>query len=145
MSRLGSFELDQEARIFGEYVLGVEPSPALIERYRDAHHHLDLKPTSPDDIAVLAVVRERPWTVAPLDAALAWVRPRATLRAKLITMAAIQETTPELIEHFDRSPRGRVRLFGELATIGTRAAIDIVVGVVLLMTVVRRQKQVRRR
>lgn len=84
---------------FGRYVSGGTPGRAAVDRYLIALEALpELRPAAPLDHRVLTFVRAHPWALGSLDASMAWVRPRSSLRRRLVVMAAILEVSPDEAE-----------------------------------------------
>ena len=106
--RVGRDELAVEARVFARYLVRAEPAPELVARYADAMAALFPEPPPPADAALVRFASERPWSVPFLDAAAGLIAPSSRLRAKILVMAAILETTPALADEF--LPRNDVPL-----------------------------------
>lgn len=122
---------DVEGRAFGRHLVRTAPPPELLARYRAACAKLFPDPPDAVDAALLAFVGRHPWSVGPLDAATALLRPGSLLRAKILVMAAVLETTPRFAQAFLPRPTGRLELVGRLATIGLAAVGRVAIGVVL--------------
>ena len=127
-----------EARIFTRYLVGRDPTPALIERYVAASrtHFPDTPP--PEDAAVLAWARAHPWSTGLLDAAAALLRPAGPLRNRVLLMAAILETTPEFADAFLPRQVGPLALVVRVGLAGVVAVANTLVGALLYKAVVRR-------
>jgi hypothetical protein len=121
--------IDAQGRAFGRHVVGVPPSEELLGRYRAACAKLFPEPPDAVDAALLAFAARHPWSVGPLDAATALLRPASALRARILVMAAVLETTPQFADAFLPRPCGRLALVGRLAVIGARAVARGMVGV----------------
>jgi hypothetical protein len=120
-----------EALAFGRHLVGVAPPPELLARYERARARLFPEPPDRLDGALLAFARGHPWSVGPLDAATALVRPQSRLRANVLVMAAVLETTPRFADTFLPRETGRAALLARLAAIGLGAAARLLVGLVL--------------
>lgn len=120
-----------EGRAFARHLVGAEPPPDLLARYRDATARLFPAPPEAVDAAVLAFAVRHAWAVGPLDAATAFFRPTGRLRAKLLVMAAILETSPRFADRFLPAPGGRVATVARLAVVGIAAVARVAVGAVL--------------
>ncbi|MGH7896211.1 MAG: hypothetical protein ACREQL_16215 [Candidatus Binatia bacterium] len=127
-----------EARLFGRYLVGCEPEPALVDRYRAANRALFAAPLPAEDVAVVAFVRRHPWSIGFLDAASGLLRPGGLLRNKILLMAAILETTPEHADQFLPRHVGPVALVVRVGAAGTAAVVEALVGTVLHTVVARR-------
>jgi len=118
-----------EGRAFGLHVVGTPPPDELLARYREACARLFPDPPDAIDAALLGFAVRHPWSVGPLDAATALLRPTSLLRAKILVMAAVLETTPRFAGEFLPHPSGRLALLGRLAVIGLVAGLRTVVGI----------------
>ncbi len=124
-----STTLAAEARVFGRYLVGREPPPELVERYAAADRRLA---GAGPGAALVTFAREHPWSVGPLDAAAALVRPDSVLRAKLLRLAAILEASPTFAEEFLPASGSPVGAVVGLAAAGVAAAWQLTVGLPLL-------------
>src|SRR5882672_1623057 len=86
-------QLEQEARIFGRYLLNAEPDALCVTRYVQA---MQKRPANGDaqDEKLLSLALRRPWTLGLTDGALALFKPKSALRQRLLTMTAVLETRP---------------------------------------------------
>jgi hypothetical protein len=123
--------VEDEARIFGRYLIGTVPSAELVARYADAVTRLFPDPDGARDRALLGFVRRHPWSVGCLDAAAALVAKDSRLRQRLLVMAAVLETTPEGAAEFLPREPGIGGLLLRLPLIGLGAAGRTVAGLVL--------------
>ena len=123
--------LEDEARIFGRYLVGGTPEPALVARYCAASRALWPAPPGARDAALLDFVRRRPWSVGPLDAAAALLDPGGLLRSKVLVMSALLEATPSHADDFLPRPVPAPALLWRLAASGTAAVAQAVFGVLL--------------
>ncbi len=121
-----------EARAFLRYVAGRDVPPRAIALY--AAHACRETASHPADLAILRFALERPWALGLLDGGLAWLRPDALLRRRLLLAAAIAETQPELCDAF--LPRERpARYLLTVAWTLVRAACESIAGAALLLVV----------
>jgi hypothetical protein len=129
--RIDESPLEDEARLFTRHLVRRDPSPALVARYHAAC--VRLFPDAPDatDVALLAFVHAHPWSIGPLDGALALLRPQSLLRARLLVMAAILETTPAHAADFLPRPTRLGPLAWRLSVLGVVAVVQVLVGAVL--------------
>jgi hypothetical protein len=104
-----------EARAFGRYLVGTEPTPAEVDRYAAAVAARIAR--APD--AVVRAARAVPALVGPLDAAAAFVDPEHQLRQRLLVLLAILEASPEHAERF--LPRDWP--FAAIAALGVRLVV----------------------
>lgn len=129
--------LRDEAVRFGRYILGVEPSPALIDRYVKAHATVLHDPPTADDEAILGFVRAQPWALGLLDAGTAFVKTAPRLRQKLVVMTAILEATPAYAERtLPVDGLGLPRLLLRLGVAGALAGAKLVGGAVVAAAVI---------
>jgi hypothetical protein len=133
----GDADLEEEARVFGRYLVGRLPTRELIERYRAANQQLLTGPVPKAEASLLAFVARNPWSVSFLDAATGLLRPASLLRSKVLVMAGILETSPDFADEFLPRRSGRLALVLRLAGLGTLALVRFGVGALLLVTVAR--------
>ncbi len=119
-----------EAHLFARYLVGRPPSPAAVDRYRDARQAIFAGAASSDP--VLAFVRRHPWSLAPLDAAASLVQPGGMLHAAVLTMAAVLETSPEFADEFLPRSVSRGALAWQLLAGGVATAANVAAGLLLL-------------
>ncbi|HLL23485.1 MAG TPA: hypothetical protein VK427_15215 [Kofleriaceae bacterium] len=117
-----------EAVIFGRYLTGQDPAPALVERYCQASHTLFA--AAPDEPA-LAFARQHPWAIPMLDAAAGIRGADSLLRKKLLVMTAIVETTPALIDKTEQRAVGLPALALRIGIAGARTAFHVATGLAL--------------
>jgi hypothetical protein len=127
-----------EARLFARYLVGREPSPAHVERYVAACRTHFPGPLAPEDAALLAWIRRRPWSIGMLDAACGLLRPGGALRNRVLLMAAILETSPEFADDFLPRQSGPLALVVRVGVAGVVAVANALAGAVLLQLATRR-------
>lgn len=122
-----------EAQNFSRYILGREATDAILARYELAVA-TRASALSYRDERILRFANERPWSIGPLDAALAIFEPSSALRRRLIVMASVIEASPDDADRFlslDRSPFYVVNA----ACIGLRAFARLLCGSILLRVI----------
>lgn len=129
--------LRHEAVVFGRYLVERELGDALIERYVRGNALLAGLGT-PAEHAVVAYARAHPWAIPLLDAAAGIRGERSLLRRKLLLLAAIVETAPELVDATAPVDAGLPRLALRVGTAGVRAAVHAACGLALDAVVRRR-------
>ena len=130
--------IEAEARAFARYLARMAPPPGLGERYAGAVERLLPGAETPAEHALLVFARRHPWSVAYLDAAAALVARHGRLRARLLVMAALLETTPEGAAEFLPRERGLGALALALPTIALRALWHTLAGLVVYALAVTR-------
>jgi len=130
-------DLEDEARVFGRYLVGRPPSAAIVARYVAASRTLFAEVSPPGERAVVTFARRRPWSVGMLDAAAGLVRPGSLLRGKLLVMGAILEASPECAEDFLPRNAAGVAFLVSVALLGTLAVLRAVIGIPLHAAVAR--------
>ena len=123
--------LEAEARVFGRYLVGGTPEPAVVARYCAASHALWPAPPGARDAALLDFVRRRPWSVGSLDGAAALLDPGGLLRSKVLVMSALLEATPGHADDFLPCSVSAPALLWRLASSGTVAVLQAAVGALL--------------
>ena len=131
-------QLAAEARLFGRYLVGRDPTPIHVDRYVAASRAHFGDPLTSEDAAVLAWLRRHPWSVGMLDAAAGLFRPGGALRNRILLMAAILETTPEFADHFLPRQVGPLALALRVGVLGLVAVANALAGVALHRIAVRR-------
>ncbi len=129
--------LEAEARVFSRYLVGQDPPGELIDRYEKANRALFTEPVDLRDRALVAFVGRHPWSVSLLDAASGLLRPNGLLRGKVLTMAAILETSPEFADEFLPRRAHPAALLLRLFTLGFVAVARAVLGSLLYGVAVR--------
>ena len=120
-----------EARCLSRYLLGSDAAPALIDRYVQACTVL-FPVVAASDAGLLALALRRPVLLAPIDSALALLRPKSVLRQKLLLMAAILETTPEYADRFLPRAPGIAGLVALVAWVGLKSALLVPIGALVI-------------
>jgi hypothetical protein len=124
-------ELQDEARVFGRYLVRGTVPAELVERYCAANAALFGGAPPAADAAIVRFARRHPWSVGFLDGACALLRPTGLLRGKLLVMSAILETSPEFADEFLPRSLNPLGLVTRLAVSGTAAVIRAAVGAVV--------------
>ena len=130
--------LRREGSALARCLLGRDAAPELLQRYADAHAHLDVGAASREDVAGLDFAVAHRWSLASLDAATALLRPHALLHRKALLMTAILETTPEHADAFLPRTMGWLGLAWLAVRAGCSTVGHLVVGVPLLLALRRR-------
>ena len=96
-------------------------------------------PARPREASVVGFVRRHPWSAAPLDAASGLLAPRGLLRAKVLIMAAVLETSREFAGEFlpSERPLGPARLVAALAGLGLVGVVQVLLGAALYPIAIR--------
>ena len=130
-------DLEREAEIFGRYLVGRVPSPAIIARYVAASETLFTADASPADRGTIAFVRRHPWSVGLLDGAAGLLRPGGQLRGRILVMGAILEASPEYADEFLPRNASPVAFLLGLAVFGALAVVRALAGIPLHAAVAR--------
>lgn len=121
----------REGALIARYLVGEPPPPELLDRWADAAGRLFAGDADPVDAAMLAFVQRHPWSLGPLDAAAGLRRPGGLLRAKVLVMAAILETSTRYAGEFLPRDTGLARFLVEAARHGTAAVLRVLAGLAL--------------
>jgi hypothetical protein len=127
----GDRELEMEGRLFGRYLVGRQPPPELVVRYREANRILLGGSAPGSEVAVVAFARRHPWSIPFLDSAAGLVRPGSLLRNKILVMAAVLEASPTFAEEFLSRTVHPVSLVLRVLGLGTLAVARAAVGVLV--------------
>lgn len=99
--------LARECQVFTRYLVGREPTPYVIGKYRAAHHaHSAFVPGSRFDARLVAVARLHPAGAWLVDAAARFLAPRGLLRKKLVLLLAVLETCPPFFADLEHVAEG---------------------------------------
>lgn len=121
------------ARALVGYVAGAPAPPGTCERHAAACAALLPDAASKEDAAVVSFAVRHPWSIGPLDAAVALLAPRARLRSMILIAAAVTEATPEAGAAFMPRAVSRARLAWLLLRCGAVSAAWLVAGIPLLL------------
>lgn len=128
--------LDAECRVFTRYFIGEEPSPYVMQKYRQAHAVspvLAACPVTRFDIVSLGLVHRFPSLVGLVDAYTSAFRKQALVRAKLILLLSLLEVSAPSYRHFDTpEPCSRVRLAALLVWRGLLSVATLLLAALLL-------------
>ncbi len=140
LAQTGEDDLAQEGRVFGRYLIGRDPAADLIARYGAASRTIFPNDPPPEDAALVAFARRRPWSIACLDGACALRRPSGLLRGKLLVMSAICEAATGSGDAFIPRVVPVPVLMVRLAVAGAAAVLQAGVGLAMYPFVVRCMK-----
>lgn len=112
------------------YVLGRLPPAHLLARCAAATRERLPSPAEGVDRALWQFVARHPWSIGPVDAAAALLRPQADLRSRLLVIAAVLEASPECAGDF-LPRRGGVGNVVRLPLLGLAAVCRSLVGLML--------------
>jgi hypothetical protein len=127
--------LAQECARIVRYLVGAEPGPELVERYRRAHEELFRDPPSGEDQALLDAVRRHVWCLPFLDAATGLAAADSRLRRKILLVVALLETDPALAARFEPESLSLPVLIVRVGLAGVSAVLKAVVGLALYAAV----------
>lgn len=124
--------LEREAAVFARYLVGREIASEMARRYVQVEELLPRKEVHALDEHIVEFAVTRPWSLAPLDAACALLRPQSLLREKLTRLAAVLEASPQFADAFLPESRGLYRTLLRLGWIGTSCVAEFLAGAALL-------------
>jgi len=130
--------LEREARLYGSYLIDGEPPGEMIKRYVDANRKLGIDVVPASEVGIMEFSLAHPWSIPFLDAAAGLLRPRALLRKKIYTMAAVLEASTLYTEEFLPKSSSALSLFFQLAVNAMSACIKTAIGIPMLFLVGRR-------
>ena len=122
--------LTLQAKLFGRYLVSIEPDDVLVERYVSAIR--TLFSSAPADRLTTFAVRH-PWALGLRDAALIWRRRKNPLRQRLVVMSAILETTTRHADYYLPRALSAIPLAGLLAVCGTITVLKTIAGIPLVL------------
>ncbi|HEY8120844.1 MAG TPA: NAD(P)H-binding protein [Myxococcota bacterium] len=120
--RAAAETLRAECGVFARHLLGIAPSPALVQRYVRQQRALGLDAPAGFDALLVAFARRGGLALALADSYAGWLARRSVLRTKLVGVLALLETAPESFAAVDAPdarlawPRLVLRGVAELAT-----------------------------
>jgi hypothetical protein len=119
-----------EMRCFSRYLIGRVADQRACELYEKA---MSQSPPTADarERRILAFALAHPWSIAPLDGALALTDAQALLRRKLLTATAVLETRPAYCDAFLPQERSNAHLL-VIFLVLLRAVGRAMVGLALL-------------
>lgn len=117
-----------EGRLLGRYLLGREPNERVLGVYVRAEAYLEKLDDSSSRLLNLAL--RYPRLLSAIDGRLAMVRPESPLRARILAMSAILETSPEYYADF--APRAGLRSGLAAFWAGVRLVASGVLGTLVL-------------
>lgn len=128
-------QLELEANLFGNYLIGKAPSQLAIDLYCQAmkKQAISLKE---DEERQLKFILNNPWSIGMVEGALALLKPQSTIRRKLLTMLAILETCPEYCYLFFPTNTS-IFFLVYLFYVGSRAVVKSLLGVIIVKLVCR--------
>ena len=126
--------LRTEAILFSRYLIGADPTEALVARYCEANAILFAEPPSAADRKVLAFAHAHPWSIALFDASTG-LSPGSRFRKKLLVMMAILETTPTFVERTSPVSVGFGTLVVRVGAAGAVTAVKLVAGLALTFAI----------
>lgn len=128
-------DLASECRIFTRYLIDLEPTAYIVEKYVAAHEVLDvLRPSTRFDRLLVRLARGSAVLRWPAAAFARVHAPRSALQNKLVTLLAILETAPVTGREMDSVPSTSVPwLLLRLGLRGVLAAASLVAGTALLL------------
>jgi hypothetical protein len=127
--------LEEECRVFAEYLLGCVPPSYAVQKYADAHVVSPIfSKGSRFDFFLVRIARTHRTVTTIADAYARIFVPTGLLRKKLVLLLAILETCPpscHLIDAMDRG--GKVALLFRLLGKGVRSAVSLTAGMLLFL------------
>jgi hypothetical protein len=130
--------LEREARVLTRYLLDRECPADCIDAYLRAHEIPARRgwQQAPDPASRFAL--SHPWSIEVVDAAGAITRRATVLRAKLLLMSAILETSPAFADEFLARRESAVVTVIALGWSGLRAAAACFLGLPLVLALGRK-------
>ncbi len=121
---------EEEGILYARYLVGRVPPSGVLQRWAEARILLFDSPPDAADAALLSFVSRHAWSLGPLEAACAWLRPQSEMRRRLLVMAALLEAAPEGADDF--LPRQTDLLtVPKLALLGLAAGVRTLAGFLL--------------
>ena len=133
----GPHALDDECRVFAQYLTGHDPTPYVRDKYRDAHvgnTAVTLTPKTPFDAFLLRIALTCPLLMKTVDGYSALLLKRSVLRKKLVLLLAILECSPPTHTCFDRPDASApFLLYTRSLAVGLLFSLSLILGIVLLV------------
>lgn len=133
MAQQTTIELTNEAKAFGHYVVGHQPSQTIISLYKKAVSSPDLA-IDVTDQKLLAFVHRYPYLIGLIDAGLPFYKPYSEVRRRLYLILAIMEASPDHYNQFMPQKRSFLYIFAVMY-FGILTIIKTIVGSVLVRIV----------
>jgi nucleoside-diphosphate-sugar epimerase len=134
-----SDDVATDCRLISRYLIDRSPPADVVSRYRDARARLAADGQLSLD-GEWRWVRQHPWALPFVDASAAVLCPEdSSTRKQIFLVAALLEASPVNADLFLEQPTGPLRAFVTLCWHGSRAVLNAVVGMPLLVWSRRRQ------
>lgn len=98
--------LMRECRVFCKYLAGQTPNRYILEKYRQCHEKVNLRPVDFFDSFLLKLSGIRPVFTRMTDAYSRFFKPTSTVRKKLAYLVAIIEVSPPYFRFYDSADGG---------------------------------------
>ena len=124
-------ELEREARIITNYLVGKPCTEELVQRYVEANLKQPIY-IAPEEEKLWRKAVRGPYWMAFIDSGLAFVRPKSQIRRKIFVMLAILEASVEYCDDFLPRARNKVQVFFLLVFEGVKAAFFALIGLIII-------------
>src|SRR5262249_28617966 len=123
--------LAEECRVFTWYLLRLQPSDYVIDKYRAAHAVTDAYTTGGFDVWLVRVAARAPWCTALADGFATVCDRRGLLRRKLVLLLAILETSSPAHRALEAAQRGALNTVLSVSGHVMLSASKITLGVLI--------------
>lgn len=124
-------ELEREARIITNYLIGKPCTEELVKRYVDANIKQGIQLSSEEQELWRKALRGINWMTC-IDSGLALVRPKSQIRRKIFVMLAILEASVDYCDDFMPKTRSKFQALLLLAVQGVKAVFFAIIGIFLI-------------
>lgn len=120
---------NNEAQVFGQYIIGQNINKATEERYYNAVEKLDYQ-AAEWEVDIVNKVLQKPVLIPFYDAAMALRHRNALLRKRIFVMLAILETRPEYADLFLSKKYPKTYILNVVG-IGIRSVFRAMIGLII--------------
>jgi hypothetical protein len=124
-------ELEREASIITNYLVGKPCTGELVKRYVDANIKQAIQ-VGPEEEQLWKNALRGVYWMSCIDSGLALVRPKSQIRRKIFVMLAILEASVDYCDDFLPRTRSKVQVLFLLAVQGVKAVFFATIGLILI-------------
>ena len=124
-------ELEREARIITNYLIGKPCTDELVNRYVQANIKQGIQ-LDPEEEKLWKFAMKGVYWLSGIDSGLALVQPKSQIRRKIFVMLAILEASVDYCDDFLPQTKSKVQVLFLLAVQGIKAVFFATIGLILI-------------